>query len=422
MEVRFTSAKFYWSKRSFTNSTSSLNYIHEINCLKMLKNIKVYLVLWLSIGLIFNATAQKNEKAQAELKQMMTDLRVVGLSVAVVKDGKIIYSNALGLKNVEKNTPLSTDDIFRIASISKSFCATSIMQLVEAKKLSLDDDISDLVGFKIRNPNFPDKVITLKMLMSHTSSLNDSAGYFTLDMIDPSKNNGNEKSYSKYEPGSAYKYCNLNYTLVGVVIERASGMRFDNYVRANIIKPLGLYAGYNVDSLDRKKFGSIYAYNKKTDAFTESTKAYEPNRAVWNTYQLGYSAYSFSPTGGMKISATDLAKYMTMHMYKGVYNGVRIISEKSAKLMQNSAVNIAEHDDYGLAIRIRQTPDIAENTFLVGHTGSASGLYSAMFFNPDKKFGFVVMSSGSLPDTVGTIGTRKVLVDAMNILYKNFIK
>ncbi len=399
---------------------SSLKYIHKINIMKMIKNYKVYFILLICLGVISQATAQKN--ATAELKQMMTDLRVVGLSVAVVKEGKIIYSNALGSKNVQKGTSLSTDDVFRIASISKSFCATSIMQLVEAKKLSLSDDISDLVGFKVRNPNYPNKVITLKMILSHTSSLNDSAGYFNFEMIDPSKNNGNVKSYSKYEPGSAYKYCNLNYTLAGVVIERASGMRFDNYVKANIIEPLGLYAGYNVDSLDRKKLASLYAYDKKTDSFSESTKAYLPNRVVWDNYQLGYSAYSFSPTGGMKISAIGLAKYMTMHMYKGVYNGVRIISENSAKLMQTSAVNIGEKDDYGLAIRIRQTPDIAENTYLVGHTGSASGLYSAMFFNPDKKFGFVVISSGSLPDTVGTIGTRKVLVDAVNILYRNFIK
>lgn len=389
--------------------------------MKILNRVLAYCTVLLIIGSI-NTYAQNNQKVEKELKQMMEDLKVVGLSVAVVKDGKIIYSNALGLKNLEKGTTLSTDDIFRIASISKSFCATSIMQLVEANKLSLDDDISDLVGFKVRNPNFPDKVITLKMIMSHTSSLNDSAGYFTFDMIDPAKNEGNIKSYSTYEPGSGYKYCNLNYTLAGAVIERASGVRFDNYVRKNIIQPLGLYAGYNVDSLDSKKFASLYTYNKKTGVFTESTRSYAPNRAVWDNYQLGYSAYSFSPTGGMKISAIDLAKYMTMHMNKGVYNGTRIISEKSAKAMQSHVVKVEDNDYYGLAIRLRQSPDIADNTYLVGHTGSASGLYSAMFFNPDKKFGFVVISSGSLPDMAGTIQTRKVLVDGINILYNNFIK
>ena len=77
---------------------------------------------------------------------------------------------------------------FRIASISKSFSATSIMQLVEAKKLSLDDDVSKLVGFKVRNPRFPKTVITLRMILSHRSSINDSQGYFTLDAINPAKN------------------------------------------------------------------------------------------------------------------------------------------------------------------------------------------------------------------------------------------
>ncbi|HQS06922.1 MAG TPA: serine hydrolase domain-containing protein, partial [Daejeonella sp.] len=76
-------------------------------------------------------------------------LDVVGLSVAVVKEGDIIYSNSFGLKNIETKAPLTDTDIFRIASISKSFSATSIMQLMEAGKLSLDDDFSDLVGFKI---------------------------------------------------------------------------------------------------------------------------------------------------------------------------------------------------------------------------------------------------------------------------------
>lgn len=229
-------------------------------------------ILFITVGIVGNTYAQNNRNVENELKQMMEDLKVVGLSVAVVKDGKLIYSSALGLKNLEKGTKLSTEDVFRIASISKSFCATAIMQLVEAKQLSLDDDISDLVGFKVRNPHFPEKAITLKMIMSHSSSLNDSAGYFTFDMIDPTKNGGNDSSYSKYEPGSEYKYCNLNYTLAGAVIERASGERFDNYVKKNIIQPLGLYGGYNVDSLAQKRFASLYTFNKKTGAFSESTK------------------------------------------------------------------------------------------------------------------------------------------------------
>src|SRR6478672_8660726 len=105
------------------------------------------------LAVIFSitCTAQK-DKAEADIKDIMKQLNVVGLSVAVVKGNDIIYTHSFGLKDMESNAPLTNKNIFRIASISKTFSATSIMQLAEAKKLSLDDDFSDLVGFKVRNP------------------------------------------------------------------------------------------------------------------------------------------------------------------------------------------------------------------------------------------------------------------------------
>ena len=165
----------------------------------------------------------------------MQQSKMTGLSVAVVKDNKIIYTHSFGLKDVESNTPLTDDCIFRIASISKSFTATSIMQLVQAKKLSLHDDVSKLVGFTIRNPKFPDKVITLKMILSHQSSINDSEGYFTLDAINPGKNPNWQKCYNDYAPGTKYEYCNLNFNMAGTILEKYSGERFEPH----ILDPLG---------------------------------------------------------------------------------------------------------------------------------------------------------------------------------------
>ena len=98
------------------------------------------------------AALGQSEKAEEDIMAIMEDQDVVGLSVVVVKDGRLIYTKAFGLKDVERGTPLDENDLFRIASISKSFSATSIMQLVEAKKISLDDDFGDLVGFRVRNP------------------------------------------------------------------------------------------------------------------------------------------------------------------------------------------------------------------------------------------------------------------------------
>jgi CubicO group peptidase (beta-lactamase class C family) len=289
------------------------------------------------------------------------------------------------------------------------------MQLIEAGKLSLDDDFSDLVGFKIRNPKFPDKVITLRMIMSHTSSINDSQGYFTLDAINPSKNPDWAKCYSDYAPGSGYDYCNLNYNMVGTVIEKLSTERFDNYVKNHILNPLGLYAGYNVDSLDASRFATLHEYDATTKTFKPSPAAYNPRREEIRNYTMGYSTPIFSPTGGMKISATDLAKYMSMHMNMGKYQGKRIISKKSAKLMQTK---IADEEGYALALT--NLDDLIPGKKMVGHTGSAYGLYSAMFFHPKEKFGIVVITNGCNPTY--TNGINNVLRAGVNSLYENFIK
>lgn len=353
-------------------------------------------------------------KAETEIKEMMKELDVVGLSVAVVKKGKIIYNHSFGLKDIAANTPLTNEDIFRIASISKSFSATSIMQLVEAGKLSLDDDFSKLVGFTVRNPKFPQTVITLRMVMSHTASINDSQGYFSLDVIDPAKGTNYSKCYNDYEPGTKYQYCNLDYNMTGTVIERISGERFDNYVRNHILKPLELYGGYCVDSLDAGRFSTIYDYDS-TKKLVPSPGAYDPRRQEIQNYVMGYSTPVFSPTGGMKISAADLARYMTMHMQHGKYNGVRIISKKSSRTMQTT---VAEKEGYALAIM--HTDKLIPGKKLTGHTGSAYGLYSAMFFNSKEKFGIVVITNGCNP--VYKDGYNLVIRRAMNSLYESFIR
>ena len=142
-------------------------------------------------------------KADEALAGIMREHPVTGLSVAVVKGGKVVYNRSFGSKDLERGTALSNNDVFRIASISKTFAATAVMQLCEQGRLALEDDVSGLIGFTVRNPSHPEKPITLRMLLSHRSSINDSQGYFTLDAIDPSKNPDWAKCYSNYEPGSS---------------------------------------------------------------------------------------------------------------------------------------------------------------------------------------------------------------------------
>ncbi len=352
--------------------------------------------------------------ADSSINTIMNTNKVMGMSVAVVKNNKVVYAQSFGLKNQENQVRLSNADIFRIASISKSFSATAIMQLVEKGLISLDDDMSKLVGFIIRNPKYPETPITLKMVLSHRSSINDSQGYFSLDAINPTKNPNWDKCYNNYAPDSGFQYCNLNYNMAGTIIEKISGERFDLYIQKHILQPLELYGGYCVDSLDKQKFATIYEYHTDSAKFIASPNAYAPRSEEIANYTMGYSTPIFSPTGGMKISATDLAKYMLMHSNKGKTNGKRVISKRSARKMQTM---LSEKEEYGLALSTSNK--LINGITLTGHTGSAYGLNSAMFFEPKKKYGFVVIINGSEQKYID--GFNAVIKKTVNSLYENIV-
>lgn len=359
--------------------------------------------------LLAACTGNSYQAFEEDLNAFREEVGNVGLGVAVVKDNKIIYDNYFGVKNLETGEKIDAQSIFRIASISKSFTATAFMQLVEEGKVTLESDVSDLMGFTVRNPKYPETVITLEMLLSHTSSLNDSQGYFTLDVINPATNPNTTACYNDYEPGKGYQYCNLNFNMAGTILEKLSGERFDHYIVNHILNPLGLYGGYNIDALDSTRFAILYSYNPENDSLEAQPGAYRSRAEDIANYVTGYSTPIFSPTGGMKISTTDLAKYMMVHMNYGIYPGAeeRIISEESSKNMQTPR---SEDEHYGLALW--RTTEYIPEIELVGHTGSAYGLRSAMFFHSEEKYGFVVISSGAKASDVELLkGTIKLMYD-----------
>lgn len=373
---------------------------------KCLSSLSISLILFLHVY------AQKKDDV---LQKLLNETSSVGISAVVVKKGEVVYKNAVGYRDVENKISLREDHIFRIASISKSFSATSIMQLAESKQLDLDADVSSLLGFQVRNPKYPDKKISLRLMMSHLSSINDSEGYFNLDVIDPAKNTNWFKAYSDYAPGDSFVYCNLNYNMIGAIIERASNQRFDDYVIDNILKPLDLYGGYNVIKLDSTRFAYIYEYKNDSIRYVRSTGAYAIRSELNDGYILGRTTPAYSPTGGMKISAPDLARYMEMHMQLGKYKGGRILSKKSALLMQNP---VSLKEPYGFALET--TKSMIPGETLIGHTGVAYGLYSAMFFHPKKKYGIVIIINGCPPEY--DAGYNAVIRKTANELYDVFIK
>ena len=365
-----------------------------------MRNNHVFMALAAVMLVMMSCTSSMEKRIDQAIQQVMNEFEAVGVSAVVVQDGEIVYEKAFGYANLDTQTPLTTNHFMRIASISKSFTATSLMQFVEKGFISLDDDVSDLIGFQVRNPHHPKVPITLRMVLSHTASFRDPENYSTLDHINPAVNGDCIATYYDYAPGTGYNYSNLGLNFAGAILEKVSGVRFDRYVKENVILPLGLHAGHNIDELDMSKCASIYRY--QDGQYVESS-AYGSVAHRIDDYVIGYSAPIFSPTGGVKISAHDLATYMMMHMNYGELNGVRIISEESAKTMQTPVwtklTDDVYEDQYGLCLMefVDYLDDPQYNTpgnYPVGHTGDAYGLRSIMIWSPADQWGIVAITNG----------------------------
>lgn len=341
---------------------------------------------------------QTTESLEDEINKLLADYNAIGASVVVVKDNKICYYHVFGYNpdysDPTLRKPIPDDGIFWLASVSKTFISAAIMQLVENKMVKLDDDVNKYLRFMVKNPHYPNVPITIRMLLCHRSSINDKHYGWTLEMMDSKTYKKYDECFNHYRPGTKFDYCNLNYSLLGAIIENVTGMRFDQYIDKYICEPLGLEASFNLTKIDSTRL-------VKSLSFDQKNKKYNPNRSIYNyqyvrdkliDYQLGISTACLSPAGGLKITAMDLAKWMMVHMNYGSLDDKQIISKESELLMWEPQ---GQDRKYGLAFS--QYPKIVRGVNLRGMTGGAHGINSIMFFNPVKKYGFVVITNGYAP-------------------------
>jgi CubicO group peptidase (beta-lactamase class C family) len=371
------------------------------------------ILLLLSCQLSF---AQQLRKSLEEIKEKNN---LVGLTVCVVKDGEVINLENLGLRDVNRNLPLDNNTVFRIASVSKMFTVTALMQLYDKGLFKLDEDVSTYLGFKLRNPNYPDEPITFSMLMSHTSSLRDGEGYdkflmasynqkpfpllssvlvsdgpfFTSDMW------SNTDAPSK----GFFTYSNINFGILGTLVERLSGERFDKYCIEHLFKPMNIHASFDVrDISDVSNVGVIYRKeNGNWTAQNDDWKGVRPADRELTGYVIGSNAVLFAPQGGLRVSASDLAKFLMMHQNNGNYKGVKILSEKAAQLMHktvwsfngkngNSEKEFFTHYSLGCM----RTDKLVSGVELLGHSGDAYGLLSGLYYSEKEKFGIIFITNG----------------------------
>ena len=384
----------------------------------MLKNLVLIILLLEILSGTGRTCSVHKEDIKNKIETIRKDYDNIGLSVVVVKNNRIVYSDNFGynpdITNPSEGEPINKKDLFYIASVSKTFVGTAIMQLVEEGKLSLEDDVNKYLSFSLRNPNFPETPITIRMLLSHCSSLKKGADYDDFDKINPEKASDLQGFYNNYLPGTKTEYSNLGYVILGAVIENITGMRFDDCVQKQILKPLRLQGGYDVNRLNPDKLVQSCRYNEKRKSFVVQKNTYAKSAKRLSHYVLGYDTPALNPAGGLKISAKDLAKYMMMHMNKGkVRWRRRVLEEKSEEIMWKRQGNT----QYGLSFVYFK--NVIPGEELVGMNGANHGIHSAMYFHPEKKYGFVVICNGCNSKSYADSGLNN---EVIRMLYNSIIK
>ena len=380
------------------------------------------LMISLCVILCLSCRAQHNKSLEEIIQKTMADYNAVGASVVVVKDNQICYHHTFGYNPDYSDTtlrnPIPDDGIFWLASVSKSFVSTAMIQLTEKRRLELDDDINKYLKFKVRNPNFPDTPITIRMLLCHRSSINDKHYGWNLDMMQSEEEKEYVESFNGDKPGTKYAYSNLNYSLLAAIIENVTKMRFDKYIDENICKPLGMNASYNLTNIDSTKLVRSLRFDKRKRRFVKDKMVYnyEYIRNKLQNYQLGLSTASFSPPGGMKMSIKDLTTWMLVHMNYGSWKGQRIVSKESELAMWTP-----QGEDSNQGFGFSHYDRIVKGVSFTGMTGGSHGINSVVFFNPERKYGFVVITNGYVP-TKKKGRLPSLARELVRPLYKHFIK
>ena len=366
----------------------------------------------------------KGQLLEAEVDKIRQKYDLSGGILVIFDRNEVLQCIPFGHADIQRNIDVTDSTVFRIASISKTVTSLALMQLEEQGKISMDQDISDILGYEVRNPFFPDIAITPAMLLSHTSSLNEGEAYDSFLGLSYNSNpipdireliNSSGKYYTphqflKNKPGKIFNYSNLGYGITGTIIEKISGLRFDVYCRENIFKPLGIDASYNV--LDFNNFDKISVlYRKKDGIWIPQADNYLGNKPVFSnleSFNPGTNGLRFGAQGGLRISGKDLAKLFMVFLNKGKYDDTRIVKNRTLKKMlkpqwdhngNNATDNEGFFRSWGLGIqRITENPAsekvLQSSKFMAGHSGDAYGLISNAFIDPQRKIGFVMIING----------------------------
>ena len=391
------------------------------------------------------------DPAAADLNAIMEKPGVPGYAVMAYKDGELIYQRTGGDRYIDatdpsKNLPMEMDTRFRTASISKTFATIGAMMLVEQGKLDLDADVSQYLGFELRNPNYPDKIITTRMLLSHSSSIQDGSVYTIApeysiqEFFTPEGKywNGGEHFENSADgidrsPGNWMHYSNLGFGVMGTILERISGQRFDVFMKKNVLEPMGINASYNPGDFtaeEIKDMAVLYQVVEKGGDYVAQIDDYrgvaqDPNKVLitnpdlqseitlvsMENYEIGTNATLFSPQGGLRISAEEMKAMVELFLNDGVVNGKQILTKESVDEMfknqfsydpakENANTYWGLLNYYGLGIWHMSGEYMGDSMVkdrkipMSGHFGEAYGLLAGIWVDREKDIAIYMSMTG----------------------------
>jgi CubicO group peptidase (beta-lactamase class C family) len=380
--------------------------------LKIRKFYKALIFLLLPILIMsftfINASGEYNFDTD-EIRVFMDELfasqlqsyNVPGATVAVVKDGEMVFAKGYGYADIENSIQASAEKtLFRIGSVSKLFVWTAVMQLAEQEKIDLNEDINKyLTKFKI--PNNYEKPVTMLNLMNHNAGFEERAigeSVGSAADIKPLEEYLIDHMPARVRaPGEFTAYSNYGASLAGYIISQISGMPYEQYIEEHILKPL---------NMNRSTFVQPLPSNLKEDV------------AVGYSFKGGkYKAHDFewkqsSPAGAMSSTGVDMANFMIAMLNKGSFQGERILNEKTALKMQEQSftndnrVNGIAHGFMVLDINSQR---------IISHGGDIFQFHSSLILLPEQNVGFFVSYNGA----DGMAAVNNTITEFMDHFYPN---
>ena len=359
-------------------------------------------------------SVERLRRVDEYLQQQVDSSRIAGAVGLVLRDGKVVYERAVGYADKESGRRMRTDAMFRIASQTKALTSIAIMMLLEEGKVALDDPVSRFIPAYARTTVMVNgevvpakRRITIRDLLTHTAGISygtDSAvamlyqekglgpaagwGWYTADKDEPVCSTMERLASLPFvrQPGEAWVY-GYNTDILGCVVEKASGITLEEFIRTRITRPLRMNDTYFfVPPAQRDRLVTVYA----SDSANRIARA--PNGAKGQGHYVEGPRRSFSGGAGLVSTARDYARLLQMLLNGGELDGVRILSPQTVALMttnQTGTLYSAEGEGFGLGFSILQRLGADNSLFSVGSFGWG-GAYGSQY-RVDPKQGIVLV-------------------------------